>query len=121
MLVSLLPKKKISLYVTDELIRAETLAASKEMSANRIYTLDEIINSKCDIVIANIAAVLRYLPKLSLFEDSTIKFKVGQKVDLLKLKKELVQAGYTQTSKIDQSLQFASRGDILYIYSVNYD
>ena len=121
MLSSLLPKKKISLYVSDELIRAETLAVSKEMCANRIFALDEIINNKCDIVIANIAAVTRYLPKLSVFQQSTFTFKVGQKLDLKEIKKELVKAGYSQVSKIDQSLQFASRGDILDIYSVNYD
>ena len=121
MLSSLLNKKKISLFVSDELIRAETLAVSKEMSANRIFALDEIINNKCDIVIANIAAATRYLPKIDVFKSSTFSFKIGQKVDLKKLKKDLVKAGYTQVSKIDQSLQFASRGDIIDVYSVNYD
>ena len=62
-LSSLLPNKKISLYVSDELIRAETLAMSKEMSANRIYTLDNILNGKVDIVIANISAISRFLPE----------------------------------------------------------
>ena len=120
-LASLLPKKKIVLYVSDELVRAETLAMSKEMSANRIYALDEIIHGKADIVIANIASVLRYLPALETFKEHTYKFKVGDEVDLTTLKKHLVVSGYTQVNKVDQSLQFASRGDILDIYTVNYD
>ena len=121
LLSSLLPKKKIGVYLSDELIRAETLAMSKEMSANRIYTLNEIINGKVDVVVANIAAVLRYLPPLNVFKANTFKFKVGDSVDLSSLKKKLIEAGYTQVNKVDQTLQFASRGDILDIYSVNYD
>ena len=121
LLKSLLPKKNIVLFASDELIRAETLAMSKEMSANRIYALDEIINNKADIVIANISSVLRYLPTVELFKNHCLKFKIGQKVDLKELKRTLVKAGYTQVNKVDQSLQFASRGDILDIYSVNYD
>lgn len=120
-LTSLLPKNKISLYVSDELIRAETLAMSKEMSANRIYTLDRIINDKVDIVIANISAISRFLPEKSVFLANSLHFKVGARIDLKEIKKLLTQAGYTLVNKVDQSLQFASRGDILDIYSVNYD
>lgn len=120
-LTSLLPKNKISLYVSDELIRAETLAMSKEMSANRIYTLDRIINDKVDIVIANISAISRFLPEKSVFLTNSLHFKVGARIDLKEIKKLLTQAGYTLVNKVDQSLQFASRGDILDIYSVNYD
>ncbi len=120
-LSSLLVKANISLYVSDELIRAETLAMSKEMSANRIYTLNNIIKGKIDIVIANISAISRFLPEKTVFLNSCFKFKVGETVDLNTLKKSLVRSGYTQVNKVDQSLQFASRGDILDIYSVNYD
>lgn len=117
----MLPKAKISLYVSDELIRAETLAMSKEMSANRIYTLDRIINDKVDIIIANISAISRFLPEKKIFLESSFTFKVGQKIDLKSIKSSLVSAGYSFVNKVDQSLQFASRGDILDIYSVNYD
>ena len=120
-LSSLLPKTKISLYVSDELIRAETLAMSKEMSANRIYTLDNILKGKTDIIIANISAISRFLPEKSVFLDSCFNFKIGQKIDLKSTKSRLISAGYSLVNKVDQSLQFASRGDILDIYSVNYD
>ena len=121
LLSSLLPKKKIGLYISDELIRAETLAMSKEMSANRIFVLDQILNNKVDLVIANIASVLRYLPPLETFKAHSYKFKLGDHIDLSKLKSQLVVSGYTQVNKVDQTLQFASRGDILDIYTVNYD
>ena len=107
--------------MNDELIRAENLSLSKEMAANRIYVLDEIINGKAEIIIANIAAILRYLPSKETFNNCKIKFKIGDHINLTEIKKTLVRAGYYQVNKIDQSLQFASRGDILDIFSVNYD
>ena len=91
------------------------------MIANRVYVLDEIVNSQNDIVVANISSLLKYLPDKEVFISSTIKIKVGDEINLPSLKKKLVQAGYSQVNKIDQSIQFASRGDILDIYSVNYD
>ncbi len=120
-LKSLLPKAKISLFMNDELIRAENLSLSKEMAANRIYVLDEILNNKNEIIIANIASIIRYLPSKDVFSSSTLEFKVGDEINLSEVKKQLIKSGYYQVNKIDQSLQFASRGDILDIYSVNYD
>lgn len=91
------------------------------MAANRIYVLDKILSHKADIVIANVSAVTRYLPTPEVFKDNVINFKVGKELNLSEIKKILVRSGYYQVNKIDQSLQFASRGDILDIYSVNYD
>ena len=118
---SLLPKAKISLFPSDELIRAENIVQSKEMSANRIYQMNELLNNKVDILIANIASICRYLPTPELFKENVIKLKVGQKVSLDNIKKTLVRSGYTRVNKIDQSLQFALRGDIIDVFSVNYD
>ena len=121
LLKSLLPDNKISMFMSDELIRAENLSLSKEMAANRIYTLNEIINNKNEIIVANLASIIRFLPDIDTFKDATLKFKVGQEISLSEIKKTLIRAGYSQVNKIDQSLQFASRGDILDIFSVNYD
>ena len=120
-LKSLLPDTKISMFMNDELIRAENLSLSKEMAANRIYVIDEILSGQNEIIIANIASIIRYLPEKKTFLDSILSFKVGDTINLTETKKTLVKAGYLQVNKVDQSLQFASRGDILDIYSVNYD
>ena len=61
------------------------------------------------------------MPTPETFIDNVIKFSIGKSLDLSKIKSTLVKAGYLKVNKIDQSLQFASRGDILDIYSVNYD
>ena len=120
-LSSFLPKDEVYLFPSDELIRAETLAQTKEMMAHRLYVLNNLIHGKGKIVIANLASATRYLPDPELFKEKTIELKVGGHYDIKDIKKRLVQAGYLMVSKIDQSLQFASRGDILDVFSVNYD
>ena len=120
-LVSFLSKDDVLLFPSDELIRAETIAQSKEMSAHRLYVLDEILKRKNVIVVANLSSALRFLPSPRLFKDSTFELKVGAHYNIQDIKKKLVADGYSLVNKIDQSLQFAVRGDVLDIFSVNND
>ncbi|MBO7573678.1 MAG: transcription-repair coupling factor [Bacilli bacterium] len=120
-LVSFLSKDDVLLFPSDELIRAETIAQSKEMSAHRLYVLDEILKRKNVIVIANLSSALRFLPSPALFKSSTFELKVGNHYHIADIKKKLVMDGYSLVNKIDQSLQFAIRGDVLDIFSVNND
>lgn len=116
-----LPKEKVILMPSDELIRVEYISQSKEMLAQQVNSLNEIIKSKNSIAIASIQSCFRFHPTKKVFLDSIIKLKVGEEIDLDFLKHKITEIGYYRVNKIDQSLQFASRGDILDIYSLNYD
>ena len=121
LLVSMLGNNNVLLFPTDELIRAQTLAQSKEMVAQRLYVLNEILKGKGKIIIANLASVMRYLPDPIIFSNKCIDFEKGKTYDYSEIKKDLVKNGYLRVNKVDQSMQFAIRGDILDIYSVNND
>ncbi len=121
LICSLVGQDNVLLFPADELIRAEAMAQSKEMVAHRLYVLNELINHQGKIVIANLASATRYLPNPEVFKNSSISLKIAGKYDLKSLKIALIKAGYTLVNKIDQSLQFAIRGDILDIFSINSD
>lgn len=121
LICSFVPKEDVLLFPADELIRAETLAQTKEMVAHRLFVMNELVEGRGRIVITNLAAACRYLPDKDLFKDCTFEFKVGGHYNIQEIKKQLVKAGYSHVNKVDQSLQFASRGDILDIFTVNYD
>lgn len=121
LLTQLVGIENVLLYPADELLRAESIAQSKEMVAQRLYVLDKIIKGQAKIVVTNIAGASRYLPSVELFKDSTFDFEVGKSYDLMEIKKNLLKHGYINVNKIDASLQFAVRGDILDIFSVNND
>ncbi len=120
-LVTFLSRDDVYLFPSDELIRAETIAQSKEMAAHRLFVLNKILNKKDIIVIANIASACRYLPAPTLFKERTFNIKVGKNYKLEDLRRQLVNNGYISVNKVDQSLQFAIRGDVLDIFSVNND
>ncbi|MBO7614737.1 MAG: transcription-repair coupling factor [Bacilli bacterium] len=121
LVTTFVPPKDVLLFPCDELIRAETLSQSKEMTAQRIFVLSKLIKNEASIVIANLSSASRYLPSPTLFESKVIDLKVGDTVDISTLKKKLLTMGYQRVNKIDQSLEFASRGDIIDIFSVNHD
>ena len=120
-LVSFLSKDDVLLFPSDELIRAETIAQSKEMAAHRLFVLNEILNRNNAIVIANLASATRYLPAPELFKNRTFSIKKGKHYQLDDLRKRLIANGYACVNKVDQTLQFAIRGDVLDIFSVNND
>lgn len=114
-------EENVLLFPNNELIRVETLSSSKELVAQRLYVMNKLLQKEPKILITHSSSVSRFLPPPEDFKNLTFALKIGQKINLSNLKLELVKAGYTQVSKIDQSLQFASRGDILDIFSVNED
>ena len=121
LLCSFLNEKDVMLFPADELVRSETITQSKEMVAHRLYVLDQLLKGRGKIVVANVSSVSRYLPDPVLFSNYSINLKVGEHYSISDLKKKLVVSGYANVSKVDQSLEFASRGDILDVFSVNTD
>lgn len=119
-LLNFLEEGEVVFFPNDELLRAESLASSRELLSQRVYALAQLLSKKKKILVTHPSALLRYLPDPGFFEESIIDLKVGQTVDLKQLKAKLIKLGYQAQNKIDRSLQFASRGDILDIYSVSY-
>ena len=60
---NLLDNNDVYTYFSDETIRIEALAESKELVANRIYALNMALKEKTGIFITHTSAFLRYLPK----------------------------------------------------------
>ena len=118
---SFVSDKEVLLFPNDELIRAESISESKEMVAQRIYTLNQLINGKVDILITNVSGATRFLPSKDVFNSKKMCFEVGKTYDLSAIREKLTKEGYLFVNKIDQSFQYAIRGDILDIYSVNLD
>ena len=87
--------------------------------AQRLYAMGQLLKPGKKILVTHPAAFLRYLPNPTEFKTSTIHLEKGCKTPLDDLKSRLVELGYRRVNKIDQSLEFALRGDILDIFSVN--
>ena len=120
-IASLIGEDNVFLFPLDDMLRNETLTSSKELLAQRLYVLSKCLEKKSRIVVTHTSALLTPLATVKEFLNSSFHFKVGEKYNLNALKEKLVKAGYEKVNKIDQTLQFASRGDILDIYPVSLD
>lgn len=120
LLASLIGSDNVLLFPTDDLLRCELLTASKELLAQRLYVLNELLFNKNRIIVTHASSLITPLPTKAEFCASIFDLKVGDKIHFSDLKSKLVQSGYLHVNKIDQSLEFASRGDILDVFSVNY-
>jgi transcription-repair coupling factor (superfamily II helicase) len=119
LLTSLLGESACLFYPVDELLRANTIANNKEMLTQRLYVMSQLMTKKPLILITHAAGVMKYLPNPQYFEQLKLLIKIGQSYQIDHLKKLLIAAGYQRVNKVDASLQFAIRGDILDISSVN--
>lgn len=120
-IASLIGEDNVFLFPLDDMLRNETLTSSKELLAQRLYVLSKCLENKPRIVVTHTSALLTPLATVKEFINSSFTFKVGESYNLNEFKEKLVKAGYEKVNKIDQTLQFASRGDILDIYPVSLD
>ena len=116
---SFINEDDILFYPLDEVIRIDKVSSSKEMISQRLYVMSECLNGKNKILITHVSASLRYLPPKSVYKDHTIELKVGLSYDIKKIIDLLTENGFSRVGKIDQSLQFALRGDILDVFPIN--
>ena len=120
-IASLIGEENVFLYPFDDMLRNETITASKELLAQRLYVLSRCIEDKPCIVVTHTSAFVTPLSTVEEFKENTFAFEVGKTYNLQEIKGKLIKAGYEKVNKIDQTLQFANRGDILDIYPVSLD
>lgn len=119
-LLNFFGEETLAFFPADELLRAEVLSSSRELMSQRLYAMGQLRKKGPRILITHPAALLRFLPDPSYFDSHRLHLKVGGERDLEKIKKSLLEMGYRRVNKVDQSLQFAIRGDILDVFSVNF-
>ena len=120
-LSTFLNNEEIYLYPTDESLRLDAIAESKELIAERVYILSKILKNERCIIVTHTSSIIRHLPLKGDFEKSFINLKIGDIFSKDKLINLLEMSGYERVVKIDHSLQYAIRGGVIDIFSVNYN
>lgn len=118
-LVTMLGEEHVLFFPQDEVLRLDVEAYSKEMLAQRLYVLEKCLEEKNAVLVCHVASLTRFLPEKELFERNSLHFEVGKSYSLEETIRKLISLSFTRVNKIDQSLQFALRGDILDIYPIN--
>lgn len=118
---TLLDDNKVFLFPTDESLRLDAIAESKELIAERVFLLSHILKNEPCIIITHTSSIIRHLPKKEDYLNSFINLKIGDIFSKEQLIYLLEMSGYERVVKIDHSLQYAVRGGVIDIFSVNYN
>ena len=106
-------------FPMDDFLTSEVLAVSPEFKITRLETLDRLKEKKNFIVVTNLMGYLRFLPESNLFYNKYINLKVGNEVDLNKLKEDLYNIGYELNTIVNKSGEIAIRGFVIDIFPIN--
>lgn len=120
-IASLVGEDNCLLFPVDEIYHQTNYSYSKEMLSQRLYVLDKCLDNKKRILITHVEGVTRFLPNPELYKLNTLFLEKNKSYNLNNLVNSLINMGFTRVNKIDQSLQFALRGDILDIFPINLD
>ncbi len=120
-LSTLIGENNCLLFPIDEVYIDRNLTQSKELLAQRLYVLNELLQDNKKIVIASPGSFNRYLPDKDLYLKSILKLKVNHSYSIENIVSTLTKLSFTRVNKIDQGLQFALRGDILDVFPINYE
>lgn len=78
-LLNFLNEDQVVFFPADELLRAESLSSSRELMAQRLYAMGQLLKPGKKILVTHPAALLRYLPDPREFKAGILSLKKGQK------------------------------------------
>ncbi len=109
--VIFLPSEQIEYYDIDK--------ESNELDTARAYAIEKILDGKLNIVVTTIDSLLLNMKNKKEFSNKEFTIKVSESIDIEKIQKELVLLGYQRTENVEGKGQFAIRGGIIDIFTVN--
>lgn len=112
----LLPGVSVQLFPVWQLLPYQVLAHSNEILAQRLRVLEKLASGEPMVVVTSVEALLRRLTPAEVFRRTKLEFSLGQRVDLEKLRQDLVELGYERVELVEGRGQFSSRGGIIDVF-----
>ncbi len=97
----------------------DTEAESKEIQNQRMYAVEKMLSTEKNIIVTTIESLLVKLPPYTTYDGTEITIKKDEDIKLNELTKKLVNLGYEKSETVEGKGQFAVRGGIIDIFSVN--
>ena len=109
---------KVLFFPMDDFITSEAIAISPEFKAERINTLNKLVENEQYIVVTNLMGALRYLPTPKVWKNSIIELKVGQDIPREQLLNSIYNLGYERETIVTESGKVGVRGFVIDIFPV---
>lgn len=118
---NILDEEQVQLFPVEELIATEIATSSPDFQSQRVRALTALSNHQVKIIVTSASGLRRRVVPVKLWQQSQLEFKVGDEIDLEKTSQQLIQMGYQRQKLVDRPGDFAIRGSILDIYSLNHE
>lgn len=106
------------LYPAKDLIFYNADIHGNLIAKQRLYVIKEIMKENGVTIILTLDGLMDYLVPLEAVKKSLIRIDQESRVDIEKLKAELIGLGYEKVLQVEASGQFAIRGNIIDIFSL---
>lgn len=107
------PKLNCAIFPDTEILPYERSTPQKDIIANRLKILGQMDRNELDVVIISSTILSnRLCPKEYLYQRQ-FSLKLGAKINLQRLKEQLVSSEYTLTTQVYEPGEFAVRGGII--------
>ena len=120
-LSKLIGEELVHYYPADEFIAADMTVASPELRAQRIETINHMLNDRRGIYIIPAAGMRKIMPPKDLWKELNVQIELGEELDTELLLSNLVTMGYSRNGMVTTPGEFALRGGIIDIYPPYYE
>lgn len=111
----------VCLFPMDDFLSSVALAISPDLKINRLETLEYIKNHDKCIVVTNLMGYLRFLPSYESSKNLKISLTKGNCIDRDNVIDVLEEYGYSRTSLVTSTGEFAVRGFIIDVFPIEAD
>ncbi len=88
-----------------------------EISANRLFVLDSLLNNKAEIVLVTPESLLQKFMSKNELKGKTQKIEVGMEIQKEKFLESLLSCGYQNRDIVEEKGDFSSRGCIVDVFT----
>lgn len=120
-LTNVLDEEQVRLFPVEELVATEIATSSPDFQSQRVRALTALSQHKAKVVVTSASGLRRRLAPVKMWNHNQLTFKVGAEVELEQVSHQLVQMGYQRQKLVDRPGDFAIRGSIIDIYSLNHE
>jgi transcription-repair coupling factor (superfamily II helicase) len=108
-------------FPSKEIMLHDVEARSNDAAFQRIIALQRILEGNYRFIVTSVEAVSHKLTSRELFEECIFTITAGSRIDPSELSERLVSMGYERAGVVEGQGQFAVRGGIIDIFSIDSD
>ncbi|MCX7746272.1 MAG: transcription-repair coupling factor [Clostridia bacterium] len=112
---------EVIFFPNKEIMLHDIEAKSYDEVMERIKSMDRVLEGNYKLVVTSVEALAHKLIPVEEFSAMKLEFSLGSRVNLEDISKQLVGMGYERANVVEAKGQFAIRGGIFDVYSVNGD